>query len=56
MSRPSKYPTEAERLEAVRAQTRERVARWIEAHPRRWARIINRYRAKLRTKKKVNAH
>jgi hypothetical protein len=55
MSRPSKYATEEERLEARRAQTRERVARWIEAHPRRWSRIMNRHKAKLRAQKELTA-
>jgi len=49
MSRPSKYATEEERLEARRTQTRERVARWIEAHPRKWKRIMNRHKAKKKT-------
>lgn len=53
MSRPSKYRTQKQRLEAIRAQTRERVARWIEAHPRKWNRIMNRHRAKLRAQKKL---
>jgi len=53
MSRPRKYANKRERLKAIRAQTRERVARWIAQHPRRWNRIMNRHRAKLRAQKKV---
>jgi hypothetical protein len=53
MSRPSKYPTEEKRLEARRLQTKERVARWIEAHPRKWKRIMDRHKAKLRKNKEL---
>ena len=41
MSRPRKYANKRERLKAIRAQTRERVARWIAQHPRRWNRIMS---------------
>lgn len=53
MSRPSKYTSEKERLEARRLQTKERVARWIEAHPRKWKRIMDRHKAKLRKNKEL---
>lgn len=48
VARPPKYRTEKERLQAIRDQTRARVARWIEKNPRGWTRILKRYRRRKR--------
>jgi hypothetical protein len=50
MSRPAKYGSEEERREAIRAQTKARVARWISQHPRKWKKIMERAKAKQRRK------
>jgi hypothetical protein len=50
MSRPPKYATEAERRAAIQAQTKARVLRWRRLHPRKWAKILEKAKAKQRKK------